>query len=71
MRKLTKRLLWGLALIFSFIIIWQKVHIVVVVRATFWQLLLLFLGLALGIYLVIEVLFGSSDSSSRGDSDLD
>ena len=63
--------MWGLALVFSFIIIWQKVHIVVVVRATFWQLLLLFLGLALGIYLVIEVLFGGSAPSSRGDSDLD
>jgi hypothetical protein len=71
MRKLTKRLLWGLALIFAFVIIWQKVHIVVVVRATFWQLLLLFLGLALGIYLVIEVLFGDSGPSSRGDADYD
>jgi len=66
MRKLTKRLLWGLALIFAFVIIWQKVHFVVVIHATFWQLLLLFLGLAVGIYLVFEVLFGDSDPGSRG-----
>lgn len=71
MRKLTRRLLWGLALIFAFVIIWQKVHIVVVVRATFWQLLLLFLGLAAGIYLVIEILFGDSAPSARGGADRD
>jgi len=32
------------------------------VQVTFWQLLLLFLGLAVAIYLVFEVLFGESDS---------
>jgi hypothetical protein len=61
MHKLTKRILLGLALIFAFIIIWQKVHIVFVVRLAFWQLGLLFLGLAGAIYLVFEVLFGDSD----------
>jgi hypothetical protein len=54
MRKLTRRLLWGLAFVFAFILIWQKLHIVVWIRATFWQLLLLFVGLAFAIYLVLE-----------------
>ena len=54
MRKLTKRLLWGLAFVFAFILIWQKIRIVVWIHATFWQLLLLFVGLAFAIYLVFE-----------------
>jgi hypothetical protein len=57
MRKVTRRLLMGLALIFAFLLIWQKLHIVVIVRAGFWQLLGLFGILALAIYLVLEVLF--------------
>jgi hypothetical protein len=57
MRKLTRRLLMGLALIFAFLLFWQKLHIVVIVRAAFWQLLGLFGVLALAIYLVLEVLF--------------
>ncbi len=57
MRKATRRLLMGLALIFAFLLIWQKLHIVVLVRANFWQLLGLFGILALAIYLVLEVLF--------------
>ena len=57
MRKVTRRLLMGLALIFAFLLIWQKLHIVVLVRANFWQLLGLFGVLALAIYLVLEVLF--------------
>lgn len=47
----------GLALIFAFLLFWQKLHIVVIVRAGFWQLLGLFGVLALAIYLVLEVLF--------------
>ena len=58
MRRLTRRLLWGLALVFAFLLIWQKLHIIVIVRANFWQLLGLFGILALAIYLVFEVLFG-------------
>jgi hypothetical protein len=54
MRKLTKRLLWGLAFVFAFILIWQKIRIVVWIHATFWQLLLLFVGLAFATYLVFE-----------------
>jgi hypothetical protein len=54
MRKLTRRLLMGAAFVFAFILIWQKLHIVVWIRATFWQLLLLLVGLAFAIYLVFE-----------------
>lgn len=54
MRKLTRRLLLGLAFVFAFILIWQKIRIVVWIHATFWQLLLLFVGLAFAIYLVFE-----------------
>jgi flagellar motor switch protein FliM len=58
MRRRTRRLLWGLALLFAFILIWQKLRIVVIIRANFWQLLGLFALLAVAIYLVFEVLFG-------------
>jgi hypothetical protein len=54
MHKLTRRLLLGLAFVFAFILIWQKIHIVIWIHATFWQLLLLFVGLAVAIYLVFE-----------------
>ena len=54
MRKLTRRLLLGLAFVFAFILIWQKIRIVVWIHATFGQLLLLFVGLAFAIYLVFE-----------------
>jgi hypothetical protein len=54
MRRLTRRLLFGLAFVFAFILIWQKINIIVWVRATFWQLLVLFVGLAVAIYLVFE-----------------
>ncbi len=54
MRKLTRRLLLGLAFVFAFVLIWQKIHIVVWIHATFLQLLLLFVGLAFAIYLVFE-----------------
>jgi hypothetical protein len=54
MRRLTRRLLFGLAFVFAFMLIWQKLHIVVWVHTTFWQLLLLFVGLAFAIYLVFE-----------------
>jgi len=57
-RRITKRLLWGLALLFAFYVVWQKVRIVVFVRLSFGQLLLLFVGLALAIYLIFEVLLG-------------
>lgn len=58
MRGITKRLLWGLAFLFAFYLIWQKVRIVVFVRLSFNQLLLLFVGLAVAIYVIFEVLLG-------------
>ena len=54
MRRLTRRLLLGLAFVFAFLLIWQKLHIVVWIHAEFWQLLLLFVGLAIAIYLVFD-----------------
>jgi len=57
-RRITRRLLVGLAFVFAFYLIWQKLHIVVFVRLTGGQLLLLFVGLALAIYLIFEVLLG-------------
>ena len=61
MRRITQRLLWALAFLFAFAIIWQKVRIVVLVRLSFWQFLGLFFGLAVAIYVVFELLLGRSD----------
>jgi hypothetical protein len=60
-RNITKRLLWGLAFLFAFILIWRKVRIVFFVHVSLWQLLLLFLALAVGIYVLFEILLGRSD----------
>jgi hypothetical protein len=60
--KVTKRLLWGLAFLFAFALIWRKTRIVIWVPLSLWQLLLLFLGLAVVIYLVFEVFLGRSRS---------
>ena len=61
MRNITRRLLWGLAFLFAFVLIWRRVRIVFFVRVSFWQLLLLFVGLAFGIYLLFEILLGRSE----------
>jgi hypothetical protein len=61
MRRITRRLLWALAFVFAFVLIWRKVRIVVLVHANLWQLSLLFLGLAVGIYLVFELLLKRSN----------
>ncbi len=61
MRRITKRLLLGLAVVFAFVIIWQKVRIVVLIRASMYQLLAAFAVLAVAIYLVLEVLVGKSE----------
>ena len=58
MRRVTQRLLWAVAFLFAFVLIWRKVRIVFFVHVGFWQLLLLFLGLAVGIHLVFEILLG-------------
>jgi len=44
-----------------FALIWQKTRIIVWVRLSFWQLLLLFVVLAVGAILVVDALFGGSD----------
>ena len=59
MRSVTKRLLWVVALLFAAALIWRRVRIVVFVHLSLWQLLLLFLGLALGIYVLFEILLRS------------
>ena len=56
MRRATRGLLWGLAFVFAFVLIYRKMHIVMLVHVAFWQLALLFLGLAFAIYLIMEVL---------------
>ena len=61
MRSITKRLWLGLAFLFAFVLIWRKVRIVFFVHVSFWQLLLLFVGLAFGIYLLFEILLGRSE----------
>jgi len=61
MRRTTRRLLFALALVFAFAVIWRKVRIVLWVHVGFWQLLILFLVLAIAIYLVFELLLGRSD----------
>jgi hypothetical protein len=60
-RRVTQRLLWALAFVIAFALIWRKVRIVFLIHLTFWQLLLLFLGLAVAIYLVFDFLLGRSD----------
>ena len=59
MRSVTRRLLWVVALLFAAVLIWRRVRIVVFVHLSLWQLLLLFLGLALGIYVLFEILLRS------------
>ncbi|MFB0545887.1 MAG: hypothetical protein ACETWB_03160 [Anaerolineae bacterium] len=57
-RPITARLMWVLAFIFAFLLIWKKVRIVLFVNLSIWGLIALFLGLVLGIYLIFEVVFG-------------
>jgi hypothetical protein len=52
-----------LALLFALVLIWRKVRIVFFVHVDLWQLALLFLILALAIYLVFESLLGRSSSN--------
>lgn len=57
-RSITTRLMWALAFLFAFLLIWKKVRIVLFVNLSIWGLIALFLGLVLGIYLIFEVIFG-------------
>jgi len=54
-------LLVALAFVFAFVLIWRKVRIVFFVHLSFGQLLILFFGLAVAVYLVFELLLERSD----------
>jgi len=54
--NITRRLLIALALVFAFLLIWRRVRIVFLVRVNFWQLALLFVILAVAIYVIFELL---------------
>lgn len=56
MHNITRRLLIALALVFAFLLIWRRVRIVFLVRVNFWQLALLFVILAVAIYVIFELL---------------
>ena len=60
-RRVTRRLLAAVALVFAAMLIWRRVRIVLFVRLSLGQLLLLFLGLALGIYVLFEILLRSAE----------
>ena len=56
MKRTSRSLLWALALGLALTLLWRKLRLVVLIHVTWWQLVLLFLGLALVIYLIFDVL---------------
>lgn len=60
-RRVTRRLLAAVALVFAAMLIWRRVRIVLFVRLSLGQLLLLFLGVALAIYVLFEILLSSAE----------
>ncbi|MCG2768505.1 MAG: hypothetical protein ABIK79_13960 [Chloroflexota bacterium] len=56
MKRTSRSLLWVLALGLALTLLWRKMRLVVLVHVTWWQLVLLFLGLAVAIYLIFDVL---------------
>jgi len=54
-------LLAAVALVFAAMLIWRRVRIVLFVRLSLGQLLLLFLGVALAIYVLFEILLSSAE----------
>jgi len=56
MKRTSRSLLWVLALGLALTLLWRKARLVVLVHVTWWQLFLLFLGLAVVIYLIFDVL---------------
>jgi len=58
MRGLRRFLVLGMALVIAFVLIWRKVHVVIFVRTTFWQLLVLYGVLVLGTFLILDFLLG-------------
>ncbi len=57
-RPLTRRLMWALAFILAFLIIWRKLRIVIFVNVSLWGLIAFFVGLAVVIYLIFDVALG-------------
>jgi hypothetical protein len=57
MRRRASSLAISLAVLIAFWLIWSRLHIVVWVQASFWQILLLFVVLAAAIFLGIDHLF--------------
>ncbi len=57
-RPLTRGLMWALAFILAFLIIWHKLRIVIFVNVSLWGLIIFFLGLAVVIYLIFDVVLG-------------
>ena len=56
MKRTSRSLLWVLALGLALTLLWRKTRLVVLVHVAWWQLVLLFLGLAVAIYLIFDVL---------------
>ena len=49
-----------LAVVIAFWLIWSKLHIIVFVQASFWQILILFAVLAVALFLGIDHLLNRS-----------
>ena len=58
MGRVSRRIVWLLALALAAVLLWRKLRLVVLVHVSWWQLVLLFLGLAVGLYLVLDVFLG-------------
>jgi len=50
--------MWALAFILAFLIIWHKLRIVIFVNISLWGLIAFFVGLAVVIYLIFDVVLG-------------
>ena len=58
MRNRLRKLFWPLALVLAFLLVWQRVRIIFVVRMGWLQLLGLVLAIAVAIYLILHFVFG-------------
>ncbi len=56
MGSVMRRLLFTVALLIGIVMLWQRMHIVVFVQASLWQLLAVLLVLAVAIYLTLEAI---------------
>jgi hypothetical protein len=57
----------AVAVVLAFWLIWSRLHIVVWVQASFWQILLLMLVLAVALFLLIDHLLNGKRSGGRDD----